>query len=74
MHRKLTITLDDDVYQALHQRVGRGSISALIEGLVRTHVLGEDDLAALYREAAADAEREREALEWIEANPDEALE
>lgn len=74
MHRKLTITLADDVYQGLHRKVGRGHISTFIETLVRPHVVDEDALEALYRELAADDEHEREALEWIEAAPDEALE
>ena len=74
MHRKLTITVADDVYRGLHQKVGRGEISRFIEGLVRPHVVTDADLEAGYREMAADTEREREAWEWIEANVDEALE
>ena len=70
MHRKLTITVADDVYRGLDRTVGRGSISRFIEGLVRPHVVGEDDLAAGYREAAAVAEEDREAREWIEADLD----
>ena len=73
MHRKLTITLDDGVYQGLHRKVGRGQISQFIEALVRPHVVETDPLEALYREAAEDAELEAEALAWIEAAPDEAL-
>ncbi len=74
MHRKLTITLADDVYQGLHHRIGRGQISSFIEGLVRPHVVEDYALEAAYREMAADTEREREALEWIEFAPDEGLE
>jgi hypothetical protein len=74
MQRKLTITLSDDVYRGLHERIGRGEISRFIEGLVRPHVLDDDALEAAYREMAADAEREREALEWIEAGLDQELE
>lgn len=74
MHRKLTITVSDEVYQGLYRTVGRGSISRYIEELVRPHVVADHDLAALYREAAADEEREREAMEWIEAAVDEGLE
>ena len=73
MHRKLTITIDDEVYKGLHQRVGRGQISQFIENLVRPHVVDTVGLEAEYREAAADAESEAEALEWIEWSPDEAL-
>jgi predicted CopG family antitoxin len=70
MHRKLTITVSDDVYQGLHQKVGRGEISRFIEDLVRPHVVEETDLEAAYREMAADTEREQDALEGIEMAPD----
>lgn len=73
MQRKLTITIADDVYRGLHQHIGRGDISRFIEDLVRPHVVTDDALEAAYREAAQDAEAEREALDWIEANVDEAL-
>lgn len=66
MHRKLTITLTDDVYQGLHRHVGRGQISRFIEDLVRPHVVDDEELEAGYRAMAADEEHEREALEWIE--------
>lgn len=74
MHRKLTITVSDDVYRGLYESVGRGNISHYIEDLLRPHVVRDHDLVALYREMAADEEREREAMEWIEAAVDEGLE
>ena len=55
MHRKLTITIDDDVYQGLHQTVGRGRISRFIEDLVRPHVTSDSALEAAYHAMAADA-------------------
>lgn len=64
MRKKLTITLDEQVYEGLHRVIGRRKIGRFIEGLVRPHVL---DLEAGYREMAADEEYEAEALEWIEA-------
>lgn len=73
MQRKLTITIADDVYRGLHQQIGRGEISRFIENLVRPHVVGDQELEAEYREAAADLESESEALDWLEANLDEAL-
>jgi predicted CopG family antitoxin len=73
VHRKLTITVSDDVYQGLQRKVGRGQISGFIEDLVRPHVVDTDQLEAAYREMAADEEREREATEWIEAESGEAL-
>jgi hypothetical protein len=66
MQRKLTITVDEEVYRGLHAVVGRRRISRFIESLVRPHVLAPD-LASAYQEMAADEEREAEALEWSEA-------
>jgi predicted CopG family antitoxin len=65
MQKKLTITLDERVYQGLHSVVGRRRISGFIERLVRPYVTGQD-LEAAYREMAADERREAEALEWSE--------
>ncbi|MGI0149888.1 MAG: addiction module antitoxin [Thermoplasmata archaeon] len=65
MQKKLTITVDDKVYQGLHRVVGRRKISQFIEKLVRPHVVRED-LEEAYREMARDKEREAEALEWAE--------
>jgi predicted CopG family antitoxin len=66
MQKKLTITVDQRVYEGLHRVVGRGSISQFIENLVRPHVT-DTDLDAAYREMAEDATRETEAAEWSEA-------
>ena len=66
MQKKLTITIDEQVYQGLHSVIGRGFISSFIEDLVRPHVL-YPDLEAAYREMAQDEQREEEALEWAEA-------
>ncbi len=65
MHRKLTITLDEGIYEGLHSVVGRRRISRFIESLVRPHVLTRD-LHAAYRKMARDEAREAEALEWAE--------
>jgi predicted CopG family antitoxin len=66
MQKKLTITVDERVYEGLHQVVGRHKISRFIETLVRPHVL-PPDLVTAYRDMAADEVREAEALEWAEA-------
>ena len=65
MQKKLTITIDEQVYDGLHRVIGRRHISQFIEALVRPHVLGTD-LEAAYRDMAADEAREAEALEWAE--------
>ena len=66
MHKKLTITLDEAIYEGLHQVVGRRRISRFIEDLVRPHVLNAR-LEAEYAQMAGDELREAEALEWSEA-------
>lgn len=66
MQRKLTITIDEQIYDALHQQIGRGRISAFIEQLVRSHVYTDSDLEAGYLALVADEQGEREAMEWIE--------
>jgi predicted CopG family antitoxin len=66
MHKKLTITVDEQVYEGLHRVIGRQKISQFIETLVRPHVAAQD-LAAAYQHMAADENREAEAHEWAEA-------
>jgi predicted CopG family antitoxin len=66
MQKKLTITVDEGVYEGLHKVIGRRHISQFIENLVRPHVIGTD-LEAGYRAMAADEAREAEALDWSEA-------
>lgn len=66
MQKKLTITVEEQVYEGLHLVVGRRNISQFINALVRPHVL-KADLEAAYREMAQDEAREAEALEWAEA-------
>lgn len=66
MRKKLTITIDEQVYEGLYRVVGARRISGFIEDLVRPHVL-HPDLEAAYQEMARDEERERAALDWAEA-------
>jgi hypothetical protein len=66
MQKKLTITVDERVYDGLHTVVGRRRISRFIESLVRPYVVGKD-LDIAYQQMAQDAAREAEALEWAEA-------
>jgi predicted CopG family antitoxin len=66
MQKKLTITVDEQVYAGLHQIVGRRKISRFIESLVRPHVIPRDLMAA-YRQMAADERREADAHEWAES-------
>ncbi|MDR3488038.1 MAG: hypothetical protein P4M05_24465 [Bradyrhizobium sp.] len=63
MHRKMTITLDEEVYEGLYRTVGKRRMSQFIEDLVRPHVLATS-LDEGYRAMANDAGREAEAQEW----------
>jgi predicted CopG family antitoxin len=72
MTKKLTITVSNEVYRGLYQRVGRRKISRLIDGLAREHLRGKP-LAQEYAEAAADENTERDALEWMESGVAEAM-
>ncbi len=65
MQKKLTITIDEEVYKGLHSVVGRGRISRFLEDLARPHVVSRD-LDAAYKEMAADSVREADAEEWGE--------
>ena len=66
MHRRMTITLDEAVYEGLYRTIGKRRMSQFIEDLVRPHVL-DSTLDAGYRAMAADQEREDEAREWSNA-------
>jgi predicted CopG family antitoxin len=66
MVRKLTITVDEDVYAGLHDRVGRRRISRFLNELARPHVLPEE-IERGYEAMSRDEAREREAGEWTEA-------
>lgn len=65
MQKKLTITLDERVYEGLHSVIGPRKISRFIEELVRPHVVGKD-MEAAYAQMASDEAREAEAAEWVE--------
>ena len=66
MQKKLTVTIDEEVYEGLREVIGPRKISRFIEDLVRPHVTKKDIFAA-YEEMGADEIRESEALEWAEA-------
>ncbi|MFH1083089.1 MAG: addiction module antitoxin [Pseudomonadota bacterium] len=66
MQRKLTVTIDEEVYEGLRDVIGPRKISRFIEDLVRPHVI-KKELYAAYEEMAANKVRESEALEWAEA-------
>ena len=66
MHKKLTITIDEEVYEGLHKIIGPRKISRFVQELVRPHVV-RPNLESLYADMAKDKKREKEAIEWAEA-------
>ena len=66
MQKKLTVTIDEEVYDGLREVIGPRKISRFIEDLVRPHVV-KKELYSAYKEMAADEVRESEALKWAEA-------
>lgn len=66
MQKKLTITIDEQVYDGLHTVIGPRRISHFIETLVRPYVRFPN-LESAYQQMAQDEVREGEALEWAEA-------
>ena len=65
MQKKLTITIDEEVYEGLRKNIGPRKISKFIEGLVRPYVI-HPDLESAYAEMAKDEKREKEAVVWVE--------
>lgn len=63
MHKRMTITLDEVVYEGLYRTVGKRRMSQFIEDLVRPHVV-DTALDDGYRAMAADEVREVEAHDW----------
>lgn len=66
MQKKLTITIDEKVFEGLHTVIGPRRISRFIEDLVQPYVLAPD-LDAAYRDMAMIEAREAGALEWANA-------
>jgi hypothetical protein len=75
MTKKLTISIDDRVYDGLHSVIGQGNIGKFLEDLARPFVV-PDSLSASYLEMSADKARDAEAQKWCESlagdGPDEA--
>ena len=63
---KPTITVDEDVYNGLHAKVGPRRISRFLNDLAK-RLAPAGSLRAGYRVMAADGVREDEASQWTEA-------
>jgi len=66
MQKRMTITMDEVVYEGLIRVIGRRKISGFLESLARPHVVGSD-LNDGYSAMAQDVVREEDALNWSEA-------
>lgn len=64
MQKRMTITLDEAVYDGLLRVVGRGKVSQFLEALARPHVL-DTAMDEGYRAMSNDRLREAEASEWL---------
>jgi predicted CopG family antitoxin len=66
MQRRMTISIDQAVYEGLVKVIGRRKISRFLENLARPHVV-PDELESGYQAMAADTQREEEARIWCES-------
>ncbi len=69
--RKLTLTIDEQVYEGLYRVVGPRKISNFIEDLVRPHI-SYPDLERAYADMAQNRVRESAALDWAENTASDA--
>ena len=65
MQKKLTISIDEKVYEGLHDVIGPRKIRKFVEELVRPHVV-RPQLDSEYEMMAKYKVREAKALEWAE--------
>jgi predicted CopG family antitoxin len=65
MARKLTILLDDEVYERLHAAAGKRRVGRYVEALVRDRL--RDELESAYAAMAREEAREADAFDWAEA-------
>ncbi|MBA4417533.1 MAG: hypothetical protein C0392_06450 [Syntrophus sp. (in: bacteria)] len=65
MQKKLTITIDEEVYEGLHKTIGSRKISRFVQEMVRPYVV-RPNLETAYAEMAKDKRREQAAEEWAE--------
>jgi len=63
--KKLTITVEEQVYEGLYKVVGKGKISRFLNELVKPLVLKEY-LEKAYQQMSQDEAREVEAQAWTE--------
>lgn len=64
-YKKLTITVDPEVYEGLYKKIGPRKISRFINKLARPYVV-EEEIRKGYEAMAKDEAYEKEASEWVE--------
>lgn len=65
MQKKLTITIDEEVYAGLYKNIGPRKISRFVQEIVRPHVV-RPNYEDAYAEMAKDTKRENDAFDWAE--------
>jgi predicted CopG family antitoxin len=65
MQKKLTISIEENIYNNLYLVIGKRKISKFIENLIKPYIT-KDDIKLAYQEMAKDQQREKEAREWEE--------
>ena len=65
MQKKLTITVDEEVYEGLRKTIGPRKISRFVQEIVRPYVV-RPNLESAYARMAKDKRREKDASEWAE--------
>ena len=76
MANRVTISLEQHVYDELCRAAGPLEVSDFIESLLKpreTRYSEKWDIEEGYRRMAADAEREAEAVEWMEGTAEAIL-
>ncbi len=71
MQKKLTLSIDAEIYEALHKMAGQRKIGRFIENLVRPHITSLE-LPEAGTRLAQDGHRESEALPWVRTNGTDA--
>ena len=73
MQKKLTLTVDEEVYEGLRKNIGPRKISKFIQEVVRPYVV-KSNLETAYLQMAKDKKREKKATEWAEISFHEDME
>jgi predicted CopG family antitoxin len=71
MQKKLTLSIDAEIYEALHKMAGKRKIGRFIESLVRPHITSLE-LPEAGARLAQDELRNSAALSWAGTNRLEA--